>query len=309
MKVLFMGTPDFAVKSLEALIENHEICAVVTQPDKPKGRGKKVVFLPVKEKALEHGLEVLQPQSAKDPEFIERLRSFNADIFVVVAYGQILTEEVLFMPKHGSINVHGSILPKYRGAGPIQWSIIDGCRKTGVTIMQMAKGIDNGDIISSEEIEILKNDTYGTLTEKMALVGAELLIKTMSDIEKGTAVKIKQDDALSTYAPMIEKETGHIDWSRSSGEIDCLIRGLSPQPGAYSYYNDEMFKIWKVEDLGKQYADGVCGEIMEIAKKGFIVKTGSGSVLVSVIQAKGGKAMGADAYMRGHKIETGIVLK
>ncbi|MEA5085200.1 MAG: methionyl-tRNA formyltransferase [Lachnospiraceae bacterium] len=309
MKIVFMGTPLFAVSTLEILIEKHQVVAVVTQPDRPKGRGKKMVFPVVKEKALEHNIPVLQPESAKNPEFISELKKFEADIFVVAAYGQILTEEVLNIPKYGSVNVHGSLLPKYRGAGPIQWSIINGDKVTGVTIMHMAKGLDSGDMISKAEMEICDGETYGTLSQRMAEVGAKLLEKTLVEIENGTAKREPQNHNESTYAPMITRETGHIDWSKTSTEISCLVRGLDPQPGAYTTYDDEILKVWKVEVLEKTYTDGVCGEIVETNKNGFIVKTADTSVLVAVVQAKGGKVMNTDAYMRGHSVEKGTVLR
>lgn len=308
MKVVFMGTPEFAVSSLEMLIEKHEVVAVVTQPDRPKGRGKKMVFSVIKEKALEHNIPVLQPESAKQGEFIAELRKYEAEIFVVAAYGQILTEEVLNMTKYGSINVHGSLLPHYRGAGPIQWAIINGDQTTGVTIMHMAKGLDSGDMISKAEIEILEEDTYGSLSKRMADVGSRLLEKTLIDIENGIAKREPQNHYDSTYAPMLTRETGHIDWSKTSYEISCLVRGLDPQPGAYTIYNDEILKVWKVVVLDNTYNGSKYGEIVEINKRGFIVKTKDSSVLVATIQSKGGKAMPADAYMRGHSIEMGVVL-
>lgn len=308
MKIVFMGTPLFAVSSLEMLIEKHKVVAVVTQPDRPKGRGKKMVFPVVKEKALGHNIPVLQPESAKNPEFISELKKFEADIFVVAAYGQILTEEVLNIPKYGSVNVHGSLLPKYRGAGPIQWSIINGDKVTGVTIMHMAKGLDSGDMISKSEMEISDDETYVTLSQRMAEVGAKLLEKTLIEIENGTAKREPQNHNESTYAPMLTRETGHIDWSKTSREISCLVRGLDPQPGAYTIYDDEILKVWKVEVLEKTYTDGVCGEIVETNKNGFIVKTADTSVLVAVVQAKGGKVMNTDAYMRGHSVAKGTVL-
>ena len=308
MNIVFMGTPDFAVKSLEIIIEEHNVLAIVTQPDKPKGRGKKMLASPVKEKAIELGIPVLQPENAKDEEFSKILEGFNADIFVVAAYGQILTEEVIKMPRYGAINVHGSLLPKYRGAGPIQWSIINGEKTTGITIMQMAKGLDSGDMICKEEVEITLEDTYGTLNKKLAYAGGRLLVKVLKDIENGVAVKTPQDHEASTYAPMIKKETELIDWNKTSWEISCLVRGLDPQPGAYTRYKDEPLKIWQVEILDRVFLDKKCGEILEKTKKGFIVKTGDTSVLVEVMQAKGGKKMLTDAYMRGHEIELGVVL-
>jgi len=307
MKVVFMGTPDFAVPSLEVLNKNHEVLCVVCQPDKPKGRGKKMVFPVVKEKAIELGIEVLQPEKINNAEFIDKLEEYDADIFVVAAYGQILNERILNMPKYGCINVHGSLLPQYRGAAPIQKSIMDGCDKTGVTIMQMEKGLDSGDMISKVECEITKNDTYATMTEKLAAAGAELLAETMKAIENGTAERVPQNHDESTYAPMISRETGHIDWSRSAEEIDCLVRGLDPQPAAYTLYGEEVLKVFKVDVLDKEYGLAA-GTIAETDKKGFIVQCGKGSARVAVLQAKGGKIMPTDAYMRGHLIETGIVL-
>jgi len=308
MDIVFMGTPDFAVKSLEKIIEEHNVLAIVTQPDKPKGRGKKMLSSPVKEKAIELSIPVLQPENTKDVEFSKILAGFKADIFVVAAYGQILTEEVLNMSRYGAINVHGSLLPKYRGAGPIQWSIINGEKTTGITIMQMAKGLDSGDMLCKEEVEITLKDTYGTLNEKLAYVGGSLLIRALKDIENGVVVKIPQDHEASTYAPMIKKETELIDWSKTSWEISCLVRGLDPQPGAYTLYKDEILKVWQVEILNNVFSDKKCGEILEKTKKGFVVKTGDTSILVEVIQAKGGKKMPTDAYMRGHEIELGAVL-
>lgn len=308
MKVVFMGTPEFAVPTLKMLIENYQVLAVVTQPDKPKGRGKKMVFPIVKEIALENNIDVLQPINAKSEEFAEELRKYNADIFVVAAYGQILTEEVLFMPKYGSVNVHGSLLPQYRGAAPMQRAVMDGCKKTGVTIMQMAKGLDSGDMISKSEVEITDEDTYGTIGEKLADIGAELLKKTLVDIENGNAKFEKQDESLATYAHMIDRETTHIDWNRSAEEISCFVRGLSPNMGAYCILDGEMFKIWQVKPLDKEY-NGENGVICDITKRSFIVKCASKSIEVLFVQAKGKKAMDTGAYMRGHNIEKGTVLQ
>ncbi|MCJ7856805.1 methionyl-tRNA formyltransferase [Lachnospiraceae bacterium NSJ-143] len=308
MNVVFMGTPDFAVKTLEMLIKKHNVLAVVTQPDKPKGRGKKLVFPVVKEIALQNGIEVLQPVSAKDPEFAERLKGYNADIFVVAAYGQILPENVLNIPEYGSVNVHGSLLPKYRGAAPMQRAVMDGCKVTGVTIMHMAKGLDCGDMISKKEVAVSDDDTYGSLGEKLASAGAELLEQTLVQIENGTAAREKQDDSLATYAHMISREETHIDWKRTAFEISCFVRGLSPNMGAYTILNGDILKIWKVQAVDIDYA-GECGQICGIDKKGFIVKCGSGSVKILSVQAKGGKEMDTGSYMRGHSVETGTVLQ
>ncbi|MDE6181969.1 MAG: methionyl-tRNA formyltransferase, partial [Eubacteriales bacterium] len=243
MNIVFMGTPEFAVPTLEKLIKHHNVIAVISQPDKPKGRGKKLVPTPVKEFALNNGItNILQPTSIKDENFISELEKLNADIFIVVAYGQILSEKVLNIPKYKCINVHGSLLPKYRGAAPIQWSIINGEEKTGVTIMYMEKGLDSGDMILKKEIEITKDETYKSLHDKMSVVGADALIEALNLIENGKSNPEKQDDSLSTYAPMISKETGHINWDNSSKNIINLIRGLNPIPMAYTIYNGEIFK-------------------------------------------------------------------
>ena len=308
MKVIFMGTPEFALPSLEMLIENHQVLAVVTQPDKPKGRGKKMVFPVVKEMAIEHNIDVLQPANAKSEEFLEELKKYDADIYVVAAYGQILTEEVLFNPKFGSVNVHGSILPKYRGAAPMQRAVMDGCEKTGVTIMQMAKGLDAGDMISKVEVSIEDDDTYGTLGEKLAKAGAELLKETLKDIENGKAKAEKQDDSLATYAHMIQREDTQIDWNKSAKEISCFVRGLSPNMGAYTLFNGEILKIWSVKVLDKEF-NGENGEICELNKRGFVVKCGKGCVEVLSVQAKGGKLMDTGSFMRGHSVECGTILQ
>ncbi len=306
MNIVFMGTPDFAVKSLEMLIKEHNVLAVVTQPDKPKGRGKKLAFSPVKEVAIANEIEVLQPTNVKDGTFAEELRKYNADAFVVVAYGRILTEEVLNIPKFGCINVHGSLLPKYRGAGPIQWSVINGEKITGVTTMFMEKGLDSGDMLIKTEMEIFDDDTYGTLGERMALVGAETLKETLVLLEKGELKPEKQNHDESTYAPMITKDLECINWNMKAENIRNLVKGLNPEPGAFTTLNGEILKIWKAEIADKEY-DGEIGSIVEITKKGFIVKTAEKGLLVTEVQAKGGKKMPADAYMRGHKMEVGMV--
>lgn len=308
MKVVFMGTPDFAVPSLEMLIEKHEVVAVVTQPDKPKGRGKKMVYPIIKEKALEHNITVLQPNKVREEEFIEVLKELNADIIVVVAYGQILPESILNMPKYGCINVHGSLLPKYRGAAPIQWSVINGEKKTGVTTMYMAKGLDSGDMLLKGEMDILEDDTFGSLRDRMSLVGAKVLEETLEKIQSGSVERIEQNHNEATYAPMIEKETGHINWEKGSDEIINLIKGMDPQPGAFCIYKDEVLKVWKAVKVEDKYESANIGEIVDINKKGFIVKTNDGALLITEIQAKGGKRMTTDAYLRGHEIEKGSVL-
>lgn len=308
MKVIFMGTPEFAVPTLDRLVKEHEVLAVVTQPDKPKGRGKKMVFPPVKEKALEYGIEVYQPPKVKTPEFVEVLKSYNPDVIVVVAFGQILSEEILNIPKYGCINVHGSILPKYRGAAPIQWSIINGEKYGGVTTMYMAKGLDSGDMILKAEEKITDSDTYGTLYDRLSGIGAELLIATLEQLENGSAVRVQQDEAEATLAPMITREMEHIDWNRPAKDIVNLIKGLNPQPTAHTVYGEEKLKIWFAETADGSY-EGQPGEIVDVRKKDFVVKAADGAVAVKEVQAQGGKRMTADAYMRGHSIEKGMLLK
>lgn len=309
MKIIFMGTPAFAVPSLEILLKKHTVCAVVTQPDKPKGRGKKMAFSPVKEKALEYGIEVLQPQRVREKDFVQKLKQYEADAIVVVAFGQILPESILNLPKYGCINVHGSLLPKYRGAAPIQWAVMNGEKETGVTTMFMAKGLDSGDMLLKEAIEILPEDTYGTVHDKMSILGADLLEKTLSLLEQQKIIRTVQKEEESTYAPMITKETGHIDWSKNSDEIQNLIRGLDPAPNAYTIYEEEVLKIWKVQKIEQIYETASFGEIVEVTKKGIIVKTADSALLICELQARGGKRMSCDAYMRGHEMKKGVILK
>ena len=309
MRVIFMGTPDFAVPSLEALLTKHEVVLVVTQPDKPKGRGKKMVPTPVKACALEHGIPVLQPEKVKEPEFVEQLRSYEPDLIAVTAFGQILSEPILEMPKYGCINVHGSLLPKYRGAAPMQWSIIDGEKVTGITTMYMAKGLDSGDMLLKAEVEITDEDTFATIHDKMAVTGANLLLDTLDQLEAGTLERIPQDHDAATYAPMITKETGHIDWSKNRQDIINLIRGLNPVPAAYTIYEEEVLKIFGAV-ISDVQADGAAnGEIVAVVKKGFVVKCGDGCLLITEVQARGGKRMMTDAYLRGHAMKEGILMQ
>ena len=298
MRVIFMGTPDFAVPSLEALLTKHEVVLVVTQPDKPKGRGKKMVPTPVKACALEHGIPVLQPEKVKEPEFVEQLRSYEPDLIAVTAFGQILSEPILEMPKYGCINVHGSLLPKYRGAAPMQWSIIDGEKVTGITTMYMAKGLDSGDMLLKAEVEITDEDTFATIHDKMAVTGANLLLDTLDQLEAGTLERIPQDHDAATYAPMITKETGHIDWSKNRQDIINLIRGLNPVPAAYTIYEEEVLKIFGASLSDVQANSAANGEIVAVVKKGFVVKCGDGCLLITEVQARGGKRMMTDAYLR-----------
>lgn len=308
MNVVFMGTPEFAVPTLEALVKEHNVSAVVTQPDKPKGRGKKMMFSAVKEKALEHGLTVYQPEKVKDSDFVQVLKELAPDIMVVVAFGQILSEEILNIPKYGCINVHGSLLPEYRGAAPIQWSIIHGREYGGVTTMYMAKGLDSGDMILKAQEKIRDDDTYGSLYDRLSVIGADLLIKTLELIESGEAQRTPQNDAEATTAPMITREMERINWNDRADNIVNLIKGLNPQPVAHTLLKGEKLKIWFAEKEGNGYT-GTPGEIVDVRKKDFVVMTADGAVAVKEVQAQGGKKMTTDAYMRGHAIDKGTILE
>lgn len=309
MKIVFMGTPDFSVGPLKSIVEaGHEVVAVITQPDKQKGRGKQVLFTPVKEAALELGLKVYQPEKVRDEAFIEILREMDADIMVVSAFGQILPTSILNMTKYGCINIHASLLPKYRGAAPIQWSIIDGEEKTGVTIQQMNEGIDTGDIISVSEVVIDKKETGGSLFDKLAIEGAKLIVKTLKDIEAGNINPVKQDDSKSNYAKMLKKELGNIDFTKSAVEIERLIRGLTPWPSAYTHINNKTLKIWDADVLDKDYENAVCGEIVDIDKSAIYVKTGKGTLVINELQLEGKKRMFTSAFLLGFDIEKGVVL-
>lgn len=308
MKIIFMGTPDFATSSLKALSEaGHEIQLVITQPDKPKGRGHKMAPPPVKECAIEYGYDVYQPESLKDDESYSYLKSFDADLFIVVAYGQILSERVLNLPKLGCVNVHASLLPKYRGAAPIQWSIINGEEVTGVTTMFMNKGLDTGDMILKREVVIEKTDTAETLHDKLALVGAEVLLETVELFENGNVIREKQDDSLSCYAPMINKDTAKIDFSKSAAEIFNLVRGMNSYPYAITKYENKLMKIISCTVINEDYT-GENGEILNVTSAGILVKCGKNAILISEIQMEGKKKMPVSEYIKGNSINIGTIL-
>ena len=308
MKIIYMGTPDFAVLPLEALYEDgHEIVLADTQPDKPKGRGHKLQASPVKEYALSKNIPVYQPESAKTDEAYEYLASFGADIFIVAAYGQILPQRVLDIPKYGCINIHASLLPRYRGAAPIQWSIINGETVTGVTTMQMNAGLDTGDMLIKEEVEIAPDDTGETLHDKLALAGVSAIRKTISAIEDGTLSPEKQDDEKSCYAPMINKMTGYIDFSKSAHDINNLVRALNSYPYASTTYNGTRFKVIasKVE---KNETSEECGKILSVTKDGILVKCGENALLITDVQFEGKKKMPVSEFIKGNTIDTGVIL-
>lgn len=308
MRVVFMGTPDFAVGALETIIDaGHEVVLVVTQEDKPKGRGREIQFTPVKEAALKHGIEVYQPHRVKTEESVAKLKSYDADVFVVAAYGQILSKEILDMPKYGCVNIHASLLPKYRGAAPIQWSIIDGEKVTGVTTQMMAEGIDTGDILDILEVEIAADETGGSLFDKLTVAGSEVILTTLKKLEEGTATRTPQDDSQSSYAKMLDKKLGDIDFTKPADEIERLIRGLNPWPSAYTRYNGKTLKVWKAEVIDTEY-EGQYGQIVDKTKKAIIVKTGKGALAITELQVEGKKRMTTESYLCGAGFEDGAIL-
>lgn len=310
MKIVFMGTPDISAVILKDLIDSkHEILAVVTQPDKPKGRGKQVGVTPVKELAMAHNIPVYQPLKVRAEEFVQILGEINPDIILVAAFGQILSKQILDMPKYGCVNVHASLLPKYRGAAPIQWAIIDGEETTGITIMHMDVGIDTGDMIMKESVKIDRKETFGSLHDKLAECGGKLLLKALEAIENNTATREKQKDEDSNYVVILKKEMGHIDYTRSAVQIERLIRGLNPWPSAYSYLDNKTLKIWDSEvttDLESKSAKP--GTIIDITKDSILVQTGGGILAIKELQLEGKKRMTSEAFLRGYTIELGTIL-
>ena len=321
-----MGTPDFAVGTLKALVEaGHEVAAVVTQPDKPKGRSKELVFSPVKQEAVKLGIEVLQPEKARNEEFIEKLRTYDADIFVVVAFGQLLPKSIIDMPRFGCVNVHASLLPEYRGASPIQWAVIDGCEYSGVTTMKMDEGLDTGDILLVKKVKLDKKETGGSLFDRLSIVGAELLIETLKGLEEGTITPVKQDDSKSSYVTMLKKSMGELDFSKPAHDIECLIRGLFPWPSAYTHYNGKMLKIWdadvvhnisdiadssKFNDIEQEIqcdANIAPATVCYVDKKRLIVKCGVDYLSLNEVQLEGKKRMKIDAFLLGCRVEAGTV--
>jgi len=309
MKIVFMGTPEFAAVSLRELVKAHEVVAVITQPDRPAKRGKKLMPPPVKEVALASGIEVHQPQRIRAKEFKEVLAKIEADIFVVVAYGQILPKDILEMPKYGAVNVHASLLPKYRGAAPIQWAIVNGEMESGVTIMQMDEGLDTGPMLLKDVTQIEPYETGASLHDKLADIGARALIKALKMIELGKTKPVPQDNAFASYASMLARDTGRIDWSRSAVEIERLVRGFYIWPSAFSHL--EAFgsvKIIEAEIVQNELScnQGEPGVIVDIdRKRGFLVATGSGNLLVTKIQTSGKKEMEVSAFLLGNDIEKG----
>ncbi|NLL04235.1 MAG: methionyl-tRNA formyltransferase [Clostridiaceae bacterium] len=303
-----MGTPEFAVPSLDMLLkEGYEVVAVVTQPDKPKGRGKKMCFPPVKEYAIKQGIEVLQPDKVKTSDFADKIKEINPDLLVTAAYGKILPKSVLDIPKYGCINVHGSLLPKYRGAAPIQWSIINGEKVTGITTMFTDVGMDTGDMLLKESIEINEHMTAGELHDKLSVLGAEVLKVTLQKLEDGSLVRTPQSDSEATYASMMTKEIGLIDWTKSSKEIHNLIRGTNPWPGSYTYYSGEKMKIWLTSVMSEDEHNLKAGTICNVSKDGIIVACGIGKLIIKEVQFECCRRMCVEDYICGHKMDEGEV--
>ena len=305
MRVIFMGTPDFSVGTLEALIQaGHQVVLAVTQPDKPRGRGGKMQFPPVKETALEHGIPVFQPRKVREPENIEELRKYQADVIVVVAFGQILPREILELTPYGCINVHASLLPSYRGAAPIQWAVINGETVSGVTTMQMDEGLDTGDMLLKTEVPLELEETGGSLHDKLAAAGASLCVRTLKALEEGTVTPKKQGESPTAYASMLKKEMGEIRWEEPAISIERLIRGLNPWPSAYTGWQDKTMKIWEAEVLEEDSGQEP-GTVVRVDKDGFLVQTGKGLLKVTALQIPGKKRMEADAFLRGYSMEPG----
>ena len=313
MKIVYMGTPDFAVNPLHALAEaGYEVTGVVTQPDKPKGRGKSMLPTPVKEEALKHGFPVYQPVKVRDPEFLQVLEKLDPDIIVVAAFGQIIPKSILELPKYGCINIHASLLPKYRGAAPIQQAVIDGEKESGVTIMRMGTGLDTGDILMVEKVKLDAKETGGSLFDRLSDVGAQLLVKTLEGLEAGTITPVKQDDSESTYVKMLHKSFGKMDFNKSAAELERLIRGLNPWPSAFTYIDGKMLKIWDADvadNISEVQTEEVKpGQVVTVGKNTFTIACGQGYLVVNEVQLEGKKRMDSGSFLRGNKLEAGVML-
>ena len=308
MRIIFMGTPDFSVGTLEALLNaGHEIVLAVTQPDKPKGRGKSMQAPPVKEAALAHGILVYQPKRVREPECVEYLKSFHPDLIVVVAFGQILPKEILDMPKYCCVNVHASLLPRYRGAAPIQWAVINGETVSGVTTMRMDEGLDTGDMILKTEVVLNEDETGGSLFERLSHAGAQLCVKTVKEIEQGTAKYTPQDHEAATHTSMIKKQLGLINWNQPAKKIECLIRGLNPWPSAYTMLDGKTLKIWRAQ-VKEENSGKPAGMVTAVEKDMIAVQTGDGQLMLLEVQLEGKKRMHTDAFLRGYLVEPGAML-
>lgn len=303
MKIVFMGTPDFAVETLKAVYEaGHEIILAVTQPDKPKGRSGKLAFPPVKEWAIEHNIPFYQPVKIRDQESVDFLADYQADIFLVAAFGQILPKSILDMPRLGCVNVHASLLPKYRGAAPIQWAVINGEKYSGVTTMLMGEGLDNGDMLLKSEIELAPDETGGSLFDRLAILGGQLAVMTVDALNRGSVEPVPQKEENATHVGMIKKQMGLIDWNKSAVEIERLMRGLDPWPSAYTYLEGKTLKLWKAEVTEES---GEPGTVTSVDKAGFTIACGQGSLKIKELQLEGKKRMAAGDFLRGYQIKPG----
>ena len=325
MKIVFMGTPDFAVPALKALAESakHEVSLVVTQPDRPRGRSGKPAPSDVKLCAEQYGIPVFQPEKVREEAAVERLRRENADIFVVAAFGQLLPKTILEMPRFGCINIHGSLLPAYRGAAPVQWAVLDGQKEAGDTIMQMNEGLDTGDILMQESIPLSADETAGSLYDKLSSLGGPLLLKALDAIEEGNVTPVPQGDSGTHYAKMLRKEMGNIDWTKSAEEIGRLVRGLNPWPSAYTHWNGKMLKIWMAEPVtqeelsalgcdeknGMDLKEAQPGTVMIVTKDTLMVQTGDGLLALTELQMEGKKRMPVQAFLMGCRLQTGEKLE
>ncbi len=308
MKIVYMGTPDFSVGALEALIQaGHEVTAVVTQPDKAKGRSGQMQCSPVKECAVRYGIPVFQPVKIKTPESMEELKKYEADIYIVAAFGQILSREILEMPRFGCVNIHASLLPKYRGAAPINQCILDGERETGVTIMQMDAGIDTGDILTQKKVIIEDKETAQSLFDKLAQAGAELIVETLPMIEKGEITPVRQDERLASHVKMMDKSMGKIDWTQDAACIERLVRGLDPWPSAYTFCQGRSVKIWSSDALTAGHTEQP-GTIVAVAKDSFDVACGKGVLRIYELQLEGKKRMDTKSFLLGSQWKAGMLL-
>ncbi len=314
MKILFMGTPDFAVDTLRVLTgSRHEVVGVVTQPDRPKGRSGKMQYSPVKEAALKYGIEVYQPEKVKDAAFVQEIHRMGPDVIVVVAFGQILSKEILELPKYGCLNVHASLLPKLRGAAPIQWAVIDGEKESGVTIQQMEEGLDTGDILLVKKYTLEEKETGGSLFEKLAKLGGPMILEVLEAAEKGELHPEKQEEEKHTYAKKLSKSTGRIDFSKTAAEIERLIRGLNPWPSAYCYLEGKMLKVWEAEvvtaDFSEEDNAAKNGTVVKVGQDSFLVKTAEGLLKILSVQLAGKKRMDTAAFLRGYPLKEGALLE
>ncbi len=314
-----MGTPDFSVPTLESLIQSrHQVIGVVTQPDKPKGRGKEISMSPVKETALQYHIPVYQPVRARESSFVEEMRSLEPDVMVVIAFGQILSKELLEVPRYGCINIHASLLPAYRGAAPIQWAVINGDQETGITTMMMDVGMDTGDMLEKTVVALDEKETGGSLFDRLSLLGGDLILSTLDKLENGTLVRTPQDHEKATYVKKIPKSLGDIDWTMDAVSIERLIRGLNPWPSAYTHWNGKMLKLWEAEVIpeaeggrpeGSRAGAAECGRVLEAEGGTLTIQTGSGILKINSLQLEGKKRMDTAAFLRGYPVEAGCMME